>query len=170
MLRRGSPQLSWGKCPSEIKEIPVTGKPTKSGKPSCVFSRKDFILLDSSQTKMVSYSAMKDILSILSEHFKEILDPVTITPSDTQEMFLGEESTITAAENFLAVKTLKAGEAAGCDEILPEMLKTLNRERVYWLICMCQVVRRSRRAPKDWQTGVSIHIHKKGEKREATLS
>jgi len=37
------------------------------------------------------------------------------------------EYTITAAEVFLVVKTLKTGKAAGCDEIRHEIDKTLNR-------------------------------------------
>jgi len=45
---------------------------------------------------------------------------------------LGEENTITAAEVSLAVKTLKAGKAAGCDEIRPEMLKALNRDGIFY--------------------------------------
>jgi len=35
----------------------------------------------------------------------------------------GGENTTTAPEVFLAVKTLKAGKAAGCNEICPEILK-----------------------------------------------
>jgi len=38
---------------------------------------------------------------------------------------LGEENEITAVDVFLAVKTLRAGEAAGCDEVRLEMFKTL---------------------------------------------
>ena len=40
----------------------------------------------------------------------------------------GEENIITVAEVFLVVKTLQARKAAGWDEILPEMLKTLKEE------------------------------------------
>jgi len=39
---------------------------------------------------------------------------------DTPQVHLREENTITAAEVYLAVKTLKA---AGCYEFRPEMLK-----------------------------------------------
>jgi len=39
------------------------------------------------------------------------LNKATFTPSDVQEVHLGEENTITAAEVFLAVKTLKAARA-----------------------------------------------------------
>jgi len=48
----------------------------------------------------------------------------------------------TAAEVFLAVKTLKS---ACCDKIRPEMLKAFNRQ-ILWLICVCQVAWCSGRA------------------------
>jgi len=37
--------------------------------------------------------------------------------SDTQDVHSGKETTIAAAEVFLAVKSLKAGKAAGSDEV-----------------------------------------------------
>jgi len=40
---------------------------------------------------------------------------------------------------LLAVKTLKAGKAAGYDEIRPEMPKTLNQGGL-WLTHVCQMV------------------------------
>jgi len=72
----------------------------------------------------------------------------------------------TAAEVFPAAKTLKAGKAAGCDEIRPEMLKALNR-RVIWLSHARQVAWCSVR-PKDWHTGVIISIRMKGDRKECT--
>jgi len=80
------------------------------------------MLLDPSTTKMVSYSAVRatssadrDIIS------KKRLNPVTLTPSDTQEVHLWDENTITAPEVFRAVKTMKGGKAGGCDAIRPQM-------------------------------------------------
>jgi len=52
---------------------------------------------------------------------------------------LGTEYTITATEFFLAVKTLKAGKDAGCNEIRPEMHKALKRDGVFWLNPVCEV-------------------------------
>jgi len=46
---------------------------------------------------------------------------------------LGEEYTNAVAEVFLAVKTLNAGKAAGCDEIRLEIVTALNRERFLWM-------------------------------------
>ena len=65
-----------------------------------------------------------------------------------------------------AIKSLKAGKAAGGDEIRPEMLKALNREGILWLTRVCQVAWRSGKAPRDWQSGVLIPVHKKGDRRD----
>jgi len=66
------------------------------------------------------------------------LNPVTLTSLSTQEGAIEKENTITVADYFVAVKTLKTGKAADCDEIRPEILKTLNRE-VPWLDRVCQM-------------------------------
>jgi len=60
-------------------------------------------------------------------NFKDIFNQVTIIPSDTHELGLWEENTITAIELFLAEETLKAGTAANCCEIRPEIFKALTR-------------------------------------------
>jgi len=73
---------------------------------------------------------------------------------------LGEENTIIADEVFLAVTTL---QAAFCNEIRTEMLKTLNR-RVLSLACVCQVVCCSVNASEDWKTGMIIRIPKRHKK------
>jgi len=62
---------------------------------------------------------------------------------------LGEENTITEAEVFLTVKTLKAGKAAGGEEIRPEMLEAMNRG-VLWLIRLSQVA---------WCSGKVLNPH-----------
>jgi len=91
---------------------------------------KDLILLDPSKIKMVSYSAMRRTSLADEESIpKDLLIPVTI--GDTRRTFEGEY----IAEVFLAVKTLKAGKAAGCDDIRPEVLKVMNRG-VLWLNCV----------------------------------
>ena len=59
-------------------------------------------------------------------------------------------------------------KAAGCDEILPEMIKAFNRNGVLWLTRMCQMASRSGRAPNDWELVEIITIHKKGDRREST--
>jgi len=70
------------------------------------------------------------------------------------------QNNINAVKVFLAVKTRKAGKAAGCDEIQPEMLKALNRQGAVWLACVCQVAC-SGRAPNNWQIRVIIATDRK---------
>ena len=47
-------------------------------------------------------------------------------------------------------------KGAGEDKIRLEMLKIMKRERVRWLIGVCQVACKLGKAPKDWQTNVII--------------
>ena len=54
------------------------------------------------------------------------------------------------------------------DEIRPEMLKALNGEGVRWLARVCQVAWKLGKTTKTWQTGVVIHIYKKGDRKECT--
>jgi len=86
---------------------------------------------------------------------KGISNPVTITTPKRTRIKVGGENTITAADVSLAVKTLKTRKAAGCDEIQSEMLIASNRGLLS-LTHVCPVAWCSRRAPKDWQTGVII--------------
>jgi len=53
-------------------------------------------------------SNAKDIIGRWRDYFKDLLNPVTTTPSDTLEAHLEEKNTITAVELFLVVKALKA--------------------------------------------------------------
>ena len=76
---------------------------------------------------------------------------------NTQVVHLGKENTITAAE-----VTLKGDKGAGYDAIRPEMPKALNRQRVLWLICVCQVAWCSGKWSNNWEFGVIIPIHMKG--------
>ena len=56
---------------SYLNWIPITGKQTKcSGKLSGVFAEKDFILLDPSKTKMVSYSTIRK--TSVADHFRQL--------------------------------------------------------------------------------------------------
>jgi len=57
--------------------------------------------------------------------------------------------------------------AAGRDEIRPEMLKGENRE-VLWLTRVCQAAWSSGRAEKNWLPGVIIPIQEKGDRSECT--
>ena len=77
---------------------------------------------------------------------------------------LGKEEIFTAAEVATAIKGIKCGEAAGEDEIRPEILKALNGG-IFWLTRVCQVAWKLGKIPRDWQTGVIIPIFKKGDRK-----
>ena len=110
----------------------------------------------------------KDILLRWREYFRDLLNPVTETADDTQEIHFEEEINLTYDEVAQAIKSLKAGKAAGGDEIRPEMLKALGTGGIHWLTRVCQVAWRYGKAPRDWQSGVVIPVHKKGDKKECT--
>ena len=74
-----------------------------------------------------------------------------------------EIEALTAAEVATAIKQLKSGNAAGGDEIRPEMLKSLAWEGIHWLTRVCKLAFKLGKTPKDWQTGVIIPIYKKGD-------
>ena len=82
----------------------------------------------------MSYSEMRYLED--GESISKIFKPSSChTIGHTWGTF-GEEYVITAVEDILAVKAVKA---AGCDEMRLELLKALNR-RFLWLagVCHCQ--------------------------------
>ena len=54
-------------------------------------------------------------------------------------MINSEEEVFTAAEVATAIKGIKSGKAAGENQIIPEMLKALTGEGIFWLARVCQV-------------------------------
>ena len=66
------------------------------------------------------------------------------------------------------IKSLKTGKASGEDDIRPEMLKALNTYGVRWLTRICKMACSTGQAPKQWQTSVTISIHKKENKIKCT--
>ena len=76
-----------------------------------------------------------------------MLSPVKATSTGTSDTIdLGKEEILTLTE---AIRGLKSEKAAGEDEIQPEMLKGLNRERVHLLTKVCQVALKLGKTPKD---------------------
>ena len=68
----------------------------------------------------------------------------------------------------VVIKSLKTGKAPGEDDTRPEILKAMNLYGVRRLTRVCKVACRTGQAPKQWQTGVIMSIHKKGDKRKCT--
>lgn len=75
--------------------------------------QKDFNTVNSIKDQnAISYSAMKGI-SLAGVESISIIFLTQCLPSDTQEVCLEKDDTITATEVFHAVKILKVGKAAG---------------------------------------------------------
>ena len=103
------------------------------------------------------------------EYFEDLLNPVKVNDLDTHEVIQsGEIEARTAAEVATAIKQLKSGKSAGGDEIRPEMLKALAWEGILWLTRVCQLAFKLGKTLMDWQTGVIIPIHKKGDHKQCT--
>ena len=91
-----------------------------------------------------------------SIYFKDLLNPVAETSTNTQTICFGEENNLTEVEVT----------QAGSDQIRLEMLRAMNRGGILWLTRACQGAWSSGKAPRDWQMGVIIPIHKKDDKKE----
>ena len=103
------------------------------------------------------------ILYRWSDYFSDLLNPVDATPTQIHAEQIGEDIQITEADVNAVIKSLKTGKAPGEDDIRLEMLKAMNIYGVCWLTRVCKVACRTGQAPKQWQTGVIISIHKKGD-------
>ena len=136
-----------------------------SGKHSVVCAAEEQQPLYPSETRRCSFQSGRHPCQ-MKEYFEGLLNPVTISRTDTPHVHYEEEAILSEVEVAQAIKSLKAGKAAGCDEIRPEMLKALGRGGILWLTRVCQVAWSLGKVPKDWQTGVMIPIHKKGSQRE----
>ena len=89
-------------------------------------SRKKSNATRSIKDQKVFYSAMRGYPSHMERVFQKSFDPShyhTIRHTGVSKV-------------LLLVKTLKAGKAAGCNEIRPEIHKALNRG-VFWLTRVC---------------------------------
>jgi len=100
---RYSGYLRWKQIPkcnlgrnSHINWIPITGKTTIcSGKTLCVFGTKDL-----KDQNGVLVSNVGDVFGRWGKYFKDLLNPVTFTPSDTQEVHSGEGNIVTVNQWF----------------------------------------------------------------------
>ena len=68
--------------------IPITGKPTKcSDKPSRISAAK----ISVKDQNVVLLSNEEDVLGRWREYFKDVSNPTTLTPSNTQEVRLARK-------------------------------------------------------------------------------
>jgi len=90
--------------------IPITGKTIKSsGKPSEVSTAKSNAATSIKDQIRVLLTNGGDILFRWGEHFKDHLNLVILTPSNTQKVLSGKKNAITVTEVSRAVETFKLG-------------------------------------------------------------
>lgn len=77
----------------------------------------------------------------------------------------GEEN-ISTKDVEMNIERLKNGKAAGHDNITVEMLKNMGKKGKEILTRICNKVWSGGRIPGDWEVGVILPIHKKGDKRD----
>ncbi|CAF4505671.1 unnamed protein product [Rotaria sp. Silwood2] len=97
----------------------------------------------------------EDILNRWKEYFADLYNSPSEKHTKSSELRLNESdesNDISLAEVTTAIKSLKAGKAAGVDEMRPETLKSLTSGDIRWLTRICQVVWKTGKAPADWQT------------------
>ena len=93
----------------------------------------------------------EEILLQWSEYFKNLLNPVRTTPTDTPNTIdFGKKEVFTLTEVTATERGLKSGKTAGEDKIRPKMLKELNEKEMLWFTRMYQVAWRLEKTPKDW--------------------
>ena len=68
----------------------------------------------------------KGILNCWREYHRDLLNPVTVRHLKTSEGQIGKEIYLTKTELSTAIKSLRAGKAAGEDDFRLEMLKAMN--------------------------------------------
>ncbi|CAF3219623.1 unnamed protein product [Rotaria sp. Silwood2] len=113
----------------------------------------------------------EDILNRWKEYFADLYNSPSEKHTKSSELRLNESdesNDISLAEVTTAIKSLKAGKAAGVDEMRPETLKSLTSGDIRWLTRICQVVWKTGKAPADWQTGIVVPIFKKGDQKECS--
>ena len=119
----------------------------------------------------------EDIMTRWREYFEDVLNNEQSNQGDVVETEKGERGDeeeysehdeIKMNEVQDAIRMLKRGKAAGHDEITPEMLKNLGRNGVELLTSLFNKAWKEKRIPKDWELGIILPIHKKGDNRECS--
>ena len=117
-----------------------------------------------------------DIMARWKEYFEDILNTKHQSQENTnrQEQEKGVENSdycreeIKVEEVQEAVRWLKRGKAAGHDGITPEMLKGLGKVGIDMLTELFNRIWKEEMIPQDWEVGIILPIHKKGNNRECT--
>ena len=100
------------------------------------------------------------------EHFQTVLnqeEPLNtseVEPNDELNIRTGR---ITRIEINNAIKKLKNGKAAGCDNIPPEAIKAGGETSEEVLVDLCKRIWSEEKVPEEWKKGLLIKLPKKGD-------
>ena len=100
------------------------------------------------------------------EHFQTVLNheepinPPEVEPNDELNIRTGH---VTRIEIKNAIKKLKNGKAAGCDNIPPEAIKAGGDTSEEVLLGLCNRLWNEEKIPEEWRKGLLIKLPKKGD-------
>lgn len=118
-----------------------------------------------------------EIMERWKQYFQSLLNEESITEQqinveqETQQgeqIELNEDQEISKEELTDAIKQLKTGKAPGRDKITTEMVKNMGEEGTVLLLKICNKVWKEEQVPKDWEMGLIIPIHKKGDTKDCS--
>lgn len=114
---------------------------------------------------------MKEILARWREYFEDMLNTSQMQETEDPEYKAeneehSEQEDFTVEEVKRATEMLKRGKAAGHDRITPEMLLNLGNSGFVILTRLFNTAAREGRIPADWEIGIILPIHKKGNNRD----
>ena len=100
----------------------------------------------------------------IKEAFKEIIpvEEAEIDQKEVSDMNINYND-ITKTEIKAALKSLKNGKAAGCDDIPAEILKSDLTTSTNVLYDLFKKIWKTEQVPNDWRTGLLVKIPKKGD-------
>lgn len=114
-----------------------------------------------------------DIMKRWKEYFVELLnaeqtDNQNKEEEDTErvEEDNEQEEEFSPNEIIEAIKMLKRGKAAGHDGITSEMLKLLGTNGIEMITTLMNKISEESTIPTEWELGIILPIHKKGNKRD----
>lgn len=120
----------------------------------------------------------KDIIERWKEYFETILNraqsnnrgdhEVELYEGEENEKYREQQQEIKEEEVLESIKMLKRGKAAGNDEVTAEMLQNLGRNGIEVMTYLFNLAWREEKVPKDWEMGILVPIHKKGDHRECS--
>ena len=100
------------------------------------------------------------------EHYQTVLNheepliPPEVEPNNELNIRTGH---ITRIEIKNAIKKLKNGNAAGCDNIPPEAIKAGGDTSEEVLLGLCNRIWNEEKIPEEWKKGLIIKLPKKGD-------